>query len=334
MRGIDFLREPACQTLTPTSMGGPAPASPNLLVLRWLGASNYELAHRGTVLLLDAYYQRVPPARSLGFTRDDIKRADAILIGHPHGDHMADAPYVAKRTGAMFVGSPIAAEQAQKMDVSSERIRAVRNGDVQRFNGFTVEAVLARHSNRTPEFSRGTDAAFRALQTAAGLDRTPEALKREAATRQGGSADPRLATEGTMAYLFTFNNGSYRVMYIDTAGPPTDAARAVMQRIGGRVDIGIVGYQGFVFPELSNGASMPLVRLIKPDVLLPNHHDDSGGNRPDLAMYPFFMAVRDELPGTRGISPLYRTPLCFDIAAKIAYVGEPWAWRARTPESR
>src|ERR1700737_1666824 len=32
-RSIDFLKEPACQTLTPTSQGGPAPRDPNLMVL-------------------------------------------------------------------------------------------------------------------------------------------------------------------------------------------------------------------------------------------------------------------------------------------------------------
>lgn len=325
-RGIDFLQEPACQTLTPSSMGGPAARNPNLLVIRWLGTSNYEFAYRDTVLLLDAFFERVPPARSLGFSRDDIKKVNSILLGHPHGDHMADAPYVAQRTGATIIGSPIATDQSQKMGVPAKQLIPVRGGEVQKFPGFTVEAVLARHSARSQEFARGTDAAFKALQDAAGLPRQDEAKLK---VSRVGAGDPRINDEGTIAFLFTFENGNYRIMYTDTAGPTTEMEQKVMQRIGGRTNMAIVGYQGFVFAGPSNDASMPLVRLFKPDVLLPNHHDDSGGNRPDLAMYPFFMAVRDELPETRSISPMYKTPICVDLRMKNIYVGDPWAWAKR-----
>jgi len=38
---IDFTKEAACDSLTPTSMGGPAPKSPRLLVVRYLGSSNH-----------------------------------------------------------------------------------------------------------------------------------------------------------------------------------------------------------------------------------------------------------------------------------------------------
>jgi len=114
-KSIDFTKEPACDSLTPTSMGGPAPKSPRLVVVRYLGSSNHEIAYRNTVLLLNAHYARTPPARPLGFTRDDVKKVDALLIGHGHGDHMSDAPYVAMKTGAPLVGAPITTTQAKKM---------------------------------------------------------------------------------------------------------------------------------------------------------------------------------------------------------------------------
>ena len=68
-------------------------------------------------------------------------------------------------------------------------------------------------------------------------------------------------------------------------------------------------------------------------MLLLTHHDDSGGNRPDMATYPFFMTVREVLPRTRGISTLYKTPLCVDLRTKEVYVGEPWAWPTQPPAS-
>jgi len=325
--GIDFFQEPACQTLTPTSMGGPPPKSPNLMVLRWLGAANHEVAYRDNVMLLDAYYERASPGRSLGFGRDDIKKATAVYVGHAHGDHMADAPYVAQRTGAPLIGAPVTIEQARKMGLTDKQVITVRGGEVQKYNGFTVEAVLAQHSARTPEWAKATDSAFRTLQEAAGL-KTDDARVRQ--IRQG-TGDPRVLAEGTMAFLFTFNNPRYQMIYLDSAGPVTEAEQKVMQRIGGRTDLAIVGYQGWVFPALQDAATLPLVKLFRPDVLLPTHHDDSGGNRPDMATYPFFMAVRDVLPDTRSISPLYKTPICVDLQTKEMYVGEPWAWAKRPP---
>jgi hypothetical protein len=47
-------QEPACQTLMPAAAGGPLPRNPDVLVLRFLGVSNYELAYRDNVILLDA----------------------------------------------------------------------------------------------------------------------------------------------------------------------------------------------------------------------------------------------------------------------------------------
>jgi L-ascorbate metabolism protein UlaG (beta-lactamase superfamily) len=57
------------------------------------------------VILLDAYFDRGSPYTPLGFKAADIKKADAILIGRGHFDHLADAS-VSARTGAIVVGAP------------------------------------------------------------------------------------------------------------------------------------------------------------------------------------------------------------------------------------
>jgi DNA-binding response OmpR family regulator len=53
---------------------------------------------------LDAYFDRGSIFPPLGFKAADIKRANVILIGHGHVDHMSDAASVAIRTGAVVVG--------------------------------------------------------------------------------------------------------------------------------------------------------------------------------------------------------------------------------------
>ena len=79
-------QQAACNSLVPASVGGPMPEG-DTVVLRWLGTSNYEVAYKDKVILMDTYYNRPARTRSIGINVADIKRADAILIGHAHGDH-------------------------------------------------------------------------------------------------------------------------------------------------------------------------------------------------------------------------------------------------------
>jgi L-ascorbate metabolism protein UlaG (beta-lactamase superfamily) len=320
-RGVDFRQEPACQTLTTTSMGGPAPKTPTVMVWRWLGASNHELAYRDTVILINAFYRRTPPARPLGFTRDDIKKASAIYVGHAHGDHIADVPYVAGRTGSTVIGAPTVAEQARKMGLPDKQMITVsgHGGEVQKYNGFTVEAVLGRHKNDPPELGRATGAAYRSIMGAAGLARTPD-QQELARGGQVGSNDPRITEEGVIAYLFSFDNG-YTLIFRDGSGASTEYEQKLMQRIGGRTNVAVVAYTTYV-PQIQIPNTLALVKLFHPDVYMPTHHDDTGGGRLDTPTYPMFMAIRDEMPEVQSISPLYRTPVCLDTKSREVFVGK------------
>ena len=102
-------QEPACQSLVPTAAGGPRPQNPDVIVLRFLGVANYELAHRDNVVLLDAGIDTLSWWEPSGVTPDMMtKDVDAILIGHAHGEHLWDAPYIGEKTGALVVADPIA----------------------------------------------------------------------------------------------------------------------------------------------------------------------------------------------------------------------------------
>src|ERR1700754_3991187 len=73
-------RDPACFGDRLVSTGGQAPQNPHTLAVRWTGFSNFELAYKGKVVLLDAYFDRGADYPSLGFTAADVKKADVILI--------------------------------------------------------------------------------------------------------------------------------------------------------------------------------------------------------------------------------------------------------------
>lgn len=308
---------PACSSLMPASVGGPLPDHPRLLVVRWLGTTNYELAHRGQVLLLDAFFERGPGHPSLGFTRDEVERADAVLVGHGHWDHISDAPFVAERTGATVVGGPPSIDYVRGEGVPEDQTELVRGGEVLSFDGFTVEAVRAHHASFPSERYQRSEEAYELV--AGGEDWTDAERARAEEIRARGSSDPAIAAQGTIAYLFTFDGG-FTAVWTDTPGPITEEEREAVRRVGS-VDAALLAYQGPLPSWDLTEWVMRKVRLYRPSILLPTHHDRLHPVVPDAALFPFFTAVRDELPDTRTVAPLYRTPICIDLETGRVEVG-------------
>src|SRR5262245_27245663 len=225
---------PACRGTAPALTGGPLPPD-GILAIRWLGTTNFELAYGGQVYLLDAYYDRGPRNRPIGFGPKDVKRASAIFVGHAHFDHMSDAASVGTQTGAQVIGAPTVTETAVSLGLPEKQATTVRGGEVLKYKGFTVEAILARHSTLAPEV---LDAFRKAIAAAAGGP-TPEEAAAEAAILKRGTFDPKVITEGTIAYLFTFDSG-FKLVFRNSAGPIPAAERAVVTRIGCKTAITIV----------------------------------------------------------------------------------------------
>jgi L-ascorbate metabolism protein UlaG (beta-lactamase superfamily) len=140
---------------------------------------------------------------------------------------------------------------------------------------------------------------------------TPAELEAERVIDARGSSDPTVGTEGTIAYLFTFTGG-LRLVFLDSAGPITEAEQRLMRRIK-QTDVAIIAYQGQYLAGPQMAVTLPLIKLFRPRLYIPTHHDALAGYFPDLGVEPLFMAIRDQLPGTTTISPLYRTPICLNV---------------------
>ena len=310
-------QDPACQALTPVAAGGALPKDPETVVIRWLGHTNYELVYRGNVFLLDTYYDRVPRSHPIGVAPADLKKATAIFVGHPHFDHISDAPVVAKQTGAQVIAAPSAGDFLAKAGVSAKQFRAVKGGEVLQYPGVTVEAVLGRHNviaTTLPEgFLDKQNAALReaALQT----PYSPEEMKQADAVRARSSRDPNIATTGVINYLFTLGN-NFRVMFADSPGPVTDGQRALMARVPG-VDVALLPYFAF---EAGIPPLVDLVKTFKPSTVFLGHHD-AAGTMQWTSNYPPAYAIRAASPQTRTLDVLYRTPVCFNTATKDMVVG-------------
>jgi len=73
--------------------------------LDWLGTATWRLQIGDLTLFLDAYMDRVPDAPPVGLIAKDVDRADFVLVGHSHFDHLAGAEFIAANTGAKIIGS-------------------------------------------------------------------------------------------------------------------------------------------------------------------------------------------------------------------------------------
>ena len=300
----------ACRSLTPTAMGGPALRDPNQIMLRWLSTSNYELVYRGQVFLLDAYFERGPRNRPTGIVPADVKQVDAIFIGHAHFDHISDAAPIAQKTKAKVIGAPITIETAYKLGVPQGLGTAVAGGETLQFKGVAVDAALAQHSTLSRDV---LDTLGKLYDLDAGAA-TPQQAEAEKAILAKGTFAPDVITKGTIAYAFTFEGG-FKLVWIDSAGPVTDGVRALAQKLG-PVDIAIVAYQGHPVAQVQVPVTLELVKLFRPRIFMPAHHDQIFGTFVDLGVEPLFEAIQDALPGTQTIAPLHQRPNCFDISRK------------------
>jgi L-ascorbate metabolism protein UlaG (beta-lactamase superfamily) len=294
-----------CSSLVPAAIGGPSlPADRNVVELRWLGTANYELDYRGHVYLLDTYYDRKPRDRPIGFKAAQVKRADVIFLGHGHFDHMADAVPVQAQTKAPVVGAPITIETAVKFGLPAGVATTVRGGETLHFGDLTVDTALAQHSNADPRVPPLTAQLYDVEMGPL----SPEELTAQNAVMARGTFSPDVITKGTIAFVFTLSSG-YKILWLDSAGPITEGDRELAKRVG-PVDVAIIAYQAHPVAAKAVEETLPLVRLFRPRIYLPAHHDESYGTWLDLGVEPLFMAMRDEMPSVRTIAPLYRTPIC------------------------
>ena len=144
---------------------------------------------------------------------------------------------------------------------------------------------------------------------------TDEQLAEFATIRSRGVQDPRVVTEGTIAYLITLDNG-FRIMYRDSGGRVTDFEKSAMERIG-RVDVALVAVSASYLNTVTVPQALEHVRTYKPDVYIPAHHDAAYNNL-WRATEPLFQAVKDENPNVVTVSKGYREPICFNTDHNIS----------------
>lgn len=153
---------------------GCAPSSPaartaahsphrELLKLTYLGVAGYQIESGSVRILADPYFSR-PHADAAVATPDEAaikahtpQRADLIVVGHSHVDHLLDVPSIALATGAQIMGSLSTARVARASGVPSDRIIPIKGGEDYAFEGYSVRAIPSLHSALGQKHTFGTE---------------------------------------------------------------------------------------------------------------------------------------------------------------------------------
>lgn len=120
----------------------------------WLGCAAFAVEAEGRRLLLDPFATRCALHRAAlaplepDHARIDrwIPRADYVVCGHAHYDHALDAPTIARRDGALLVGSPTLCRIARASGVPEGQLREVPPDGLRLALGpFKIRLVPAVH---------------------------------------------------------------------------------------------------------------------------------------------------------------------------------------------
>ncbi len=126
----------------------------NELALRWLGTAGFEIRTAGAAILIDPFVSRPslwslllrPVAPDLEAIARYVRSADAVFVGHSHYDHLLDAPTIALRTGARFLGSEASVRLARLAGVPDARLQRLAGGERVTIGDLVVEPVPGVHS--------------------------------------------------------------------------------------------------------------------------------------------------------------------------------------------
>lgn len=269
---------------------GPNATDPAQVKLWWFGVSSFIASAGGHLFLFDAWEIVGLHADYAPIGREELAaiKPEAILVGHGHFDHAADAGYVAGHSGAVVVGSEeicdVAKEDAAR-DGNENSFRCLITGTMDSPAPGTIQSVRLWadlpevnilqhiHSAATPEpqdpgvpFIHIPDL----LTFLVFLNTDPQETAQFIPTLGD-------AQGGTWAYHLRV--GNFSLLWHDSAGPINEGnpfaaeIQHALDSFPGCVDVQVGAIVGFNQPL--NGLRDPrlYVQHAHPRVFLPSHHD-------------------------------------------------------------
>jgi L-ascorbate metabolism protein UlaG (beta-lactamase superfamily) len=266
--------------------------------ITYLGNADYQIENGKTIILVDPYISQFRPG-GMGptdfndktdpiLTPDTagidkrITRADYILITHSHSDHLLDAPYIAKKTHAVIIGSAGAIRIAKVRGVPENQTITVKGGEDYAFDDFSLRVIPSLHSPLLKKHYNNLTWA----------EDVPAHLKlpiHESAYREGGTFIYLLRIAGHQIFI----SGSMNYIEREVEGL--------------RPDIAIVG-SGASRKEIYHYTGRLMRALGCPATVLPTHWDSFGSMSHEQAVRgaeEFASEVKQSCPTANVIIPDY-----------------------------
>lgn len=278
---------PAAAREARTRLLGPHANDPRYATLHWFGVSSFVVTLRGHLFLFDAW-------EIVGIQRDYVPigreelaalHPEAIMLGHGHFDHAADAGYVAGRTGAVVLASD------EQCDTVKED--AARDGLADRFS------CLLTGTQTDPDFGARTPVRlFEDVEPVTILKHVHSVTRPPG---NGNEPDPFLPVFDPLPYIQNFNGspeelalflstlgdaeggtrmyhlkaGAFTMLLGDSGGPIFEypQVRAALDRLPGCVDVMANAILGFDQPVSGLQDPVAYVANAHPRVFIPTHAD-------------------------------------------------------------
>ncbi len=129
-----------------------APDRSHDIELEYLGTAGFAVRGRGRTLVLDPYVSRLPLHKLWRPLAPDesviarvIPRADDVLVGHAHFDHILDAPSLCRRTGARLIGSRAVMQVGRAFGLPEAQLRETSGREIIESGPFRVRGLPSRH---------------------------------------------------------------------------------------------------------------------------------------------------------------------------------------------
>ncbi len=253
--------------------------------LQWLGVSTYRLVIDDLIIFLDAYIDRNPIAPPVGIRVSDVERADYVLVGHSHFDHLWGAERIAHQTGATIIGSHESVRLMEIEEVPDEQLVAVAGGErIMLSSSVSVRVFPNQHSCIWATMGASGEVCLGDLGLT--LEERQANLDNQAAMRASSGAPGIAEAEahmmecpqqprgegGALAYLIETPLGS--LLWKDTSGHWTGILRDLRPDVAllaaaGRGNIDGEPIQGTLAQFVARE-----VNLLRPRRIVLGHHDD------------------------------------------------------------
>jgi L-ascorbate metabolism protein UlaG (beta-lactamase superfamily) len=140
------------------ALSGQSQIPDGAVTVRYTGTATLLFSDGETDWMVDGWFSRPGPIRVIagkiepdveaiarGLERNEVDRLAAVIPVHSHYDHAMDAPEVARRTGAILLGSESTANIGRGWGLDEAQIRVVVDREPLRFGEFTITPIESRH---------------------------------------------------------------------------------------------------------------------------------------------------------------------------------------------